>query len=534
MFKNKEKYLNIPNSENYSILFSKIDLIFILILMTIAVFMYIFFHFSIFVSGDEVRYAVGFKELIFDHNQAFNYEMSFGFYKALSPFIFLLPIKEIAVFLNTIGSIAGILILIPLFSLSKSLLNSRIAFFTCLFLIFTPGYWLLSRSGHPSMLSMLFFLCSMTFFSAALTLDKKGKLGAFFSFAVIFAIAAILMRADVILWFMTPFGLAIYHLRRRTNKAFFFTAIFIVISVCLYLLLKLFFLGHLIPPSGGTILYHLRNRLPSILMAIKSIGKNLAFFCFSLLPLCFVCLFLSVAHLFRTKHWRMLALIGLWGGPMLIFLPFMGMDFSRLSVMSLPPALLSISYWIDNRLKNPNLKILIPFALLITSHVGSIVVGPKIPKLYSFNVNYRNLAISSIPINLIFADYYLRKEYLETLNSNVHEVINQTERDIFIVVLDSHFPWYQFESFYDRNVKNLSLISADNDIGFFSAQTSQNKIYFYIVKNWRIELHKLIYFLRLEEIKNAKVHFDQFLLKSPPTKLFFEISEVYKLLKIFN
>jgi hypothetical protein len=509
--------------------FSKIDFILVIALITIAVSMYVIFNFSVFVTSDEVRYAIGFKQLALNYSQPFNYEMSFGYYQTLSLIISLIPQKEIAAFLNTIASTAGTLVLIPLYFLSKALLNSRVAFFTGLFLIFSPSYWLLSRYGHPSMLSILFFLSSMAYFYKALYIKNKGKPGVFLGLAIIFAILAMSMRADVILWFTTPIGLAIYGTKISTKRAYSYTLIFIIACTCLYIISKVFLLGYLINPSGGTVLFHLQNRLPSITIAMKSIIKNSALFSFSLLPLCLVCLFISLVHLAHTKQWRMLALISMWGCPMLIFMPFLGMDFPRLSVMSLPPALLSISLWIDNLAKNGRLKTLIPIALLITSHISLLMLGQEISRLYSFKVSYKDKAISSVPLSLIFTDYYLRKEYLEKLNSDAHTVVNQTERDIVIVTSDSYYPWYMFDLFYERNLTNISLIGEDDDIAFLFAQTSKNRFYFYIVKNWQIQPQKLVSFLNLEETQNAKVHFNLFLFKPASTRLFFEPNEVNQL-----
>lgn len=509
----------------------RIDFLLIIFLITTAALMYVFFHFSTFVISDEIRYAIGFKQLSLNFGQPFNYEMSFAYYRALSPLISSLSTRDIAVFLNAISSIAGILILIPLFFLLRSLLNSRIAFWVGLFLIFTPGYWLLSRYGHPAMLSMLFFMSSMMFFNKAISAKEKGKQIIPFCLAIVFALMAILMRADVVLWFTAPFGLAIYSSRKRTRVTLCFTLIFILSSVCLYLIFKLFLFGDLISPSGGTVLFHLQHRLPSLIVVAKSIMKNLVLFAFSLLPLCLVCLFLSLIYLVRTKQWKILALIGLWGIPMLVFMPFLGMDFSRLSAMSLAPALLSIIYWIDKLVYNRNIKMLLPLALLVISHASLFFIGPRIFTYYSFNVNFNNKPISSVPIDFIFIDYHLRKEYLGAVSTEAHDVINETGRNIVIVTSDTHYPWYAFELLYERKIENISLTGEDDDTAILLIQTPQNRFYFYLVTNWRIRSHELTNFLDLEEIKNTKVHLDSFLLSPPPTKLFYEHDEVDKLLR---
>lgn len=102
-----------PHSRN----FSKIDFILVIALITIAVSMYVIFKFSVFVTSDEVRYAIGFKQLALNYSQPFNFEMSFGYYQTLSLIMSLVPQKEIASFLNTIASTAGTLVLIPLYFL---------------------------------------------------------------------------------------------------------------------------------------------------------------------------------------------------------------------------------------------------------------------------------------------------------------------------------------------------------------------------------------------------------------------------------
>ena len=104
--------------------------VFILFLTILAALMYVLFHFSGFVTSDEVRYAIGFQEWSKKGIEPFNYEMSFGYYLTLKPVIPLLPRVLIPLFLNGISSLAGTLLLIPLFWLIKSLSNSRIALAT--------------------------------------------------------------------------------------------------------------------------------------------------------------------------------------------------------------------------------------------------------------------------------------------------------------------------------------------------------------------------------------------------------------------
>lgn len=281
------------------------------LLLLIAFLSYGFFFFSEFVTSDQVRYAIGFSELSRNGAEPFNYEMSFGYYLALQPFMARLPTAFWPLFLNGLGSLTGTLLLISLYFLIKSLFHPRAAFLTGLFLIFSPPFWLLTRYGHPAI-----------------------------------------------------------------------------------------------------------------------------------------------------------------------------------------PAL----------------------------------TGPLLMKAYPFKIIYQGRPITTVPIEPLFSDYFLRKQYLEEQKQIVNQVIKRTDRNVVIISDTPHVPWYEYGLLIDRRAFFFPRSPANKPGEFSLYQTGQNRFYLWVI-DWQSDPERLHSFLENESFNDHLFHISPFIEAFRPGTLFIEQKEMASLIK---
>jgi hypothetical protein len=505
------------------------DAFFIILLTLLAATLYGIFHFSGFVTPDEVRYGLGFQELSPKELEPFNYEMSFGYYLTIKPLISLLPTTLIPVFLNGISSLAGTLILIPLYLLIKSLSNSRVAFGTGLFLVFSPSYWLLTRYGHPMPLSMIFFFSSMAVLNRSLDNDSTKK-GMWVGLSILLSLCALIMRVDIFLYFLVPLGIVLYK-EDRFQKVLPLLLSFYCLTLLGYLVLKWVALGYIVHPSGGTVAEHFHKRIPDFQIIFKSLIKNTTLFIIGFLPFLSICLFLSILKLFRIKQWRLLALIGLWTLPTALFLPFWAMDFSRLYVPILPPLLFIIVHWLEG-FSSRRFKYVSLIILLIVSHATLALTTSILIKVYPFKTFYQNRPIAMVPIETIISDFFLRRDYLEKQGRLVRQVIQPTERNVVIISDGHHVPWYEYELLVNRQASCFSASLTPKDSDWLVCPTDQNIFYIGVI-GWQSNLETVNSFIHIIEknFADCLFHVNPFMLEMGQDDLFIEKNKLLSTLK---
>lgn len=519
----KLAFTKIPNQNS-----SGQDIFYIILLTFLAATMYGLFYFPGFVAPDEVRYMIGFQELSKKGIEPFNYEMSFGYYLILKPFISLLPTALIPLFLNGISALAGTLLLIPLYHLIKSLSNSRIAFATGLFLVLSPPYWLLTRYGHPMPLSLFFFFSAMAVFKRALDITSTKK-GMWLGLSILLSFCALLLRADILLSLLVPIGIVLYK-EEKFQKTLPLLLFFYCLTLLGYLVLKWLALGYIVHPSGGTLAFNFKQ-IPNISFVFKSLIRNTTLFVIGFLPLLSICLLLSLRELFRTRQWRFLALIGSWTLPTTIFLPFWGIDFSRLYVPILPPLLFTVVYWIDNfsftRHKQVSLIV-----FLIASHATLILTTPLLIKVYPFKTYYQNRPISMVPIEPIFSDYFLRRDYLEKQERIVRQVIQRTDRNVIIISDSHHLPWYEYELLLNRKASCFPASLTLKNSNWLVCPAGQNSFYLGTI-DWQSNLETVSNLILLIEkyFADCLFHVNPFMKEMPQADLFVKKSELLSTLK---
>ncbi len=453
--------------------------------------------------------------------------MSFGYYLVLQPILTRLSASFWPLILNGLSSFFGALLLIPLYFLIKSLFIPRVAFLTGLFLIFSPPFWLLTRYGHPAIPALFFFVSAMAAINRALETDHNRPY-LWWGLAVIGSLMALTVRVDILLSFLAPLGLLFYR-RNKPNRAWGLLSLFYILTFLGYGVIKWSTLGYLLLPSGGTVYTHFQERIPDFSFMVKSLIKNTCLFIFGFLPVMTLCLAASWLRLFLAREWKILVLVVLWSVPTLIFLPFWGRDFSRLSVPILIPMILSVVWWID-RFRWSRLPYVVSLGMLLLSQVTPDLTGPLLMKAYPFKTIYQGRPITTVPIVTLLSDFLLRKHYLEEQERVVNQVIRRTDRNVIIIADTPLAPWYEYGLRVDRRAI-LSPWSPTNKPGEFALyRTGQNRFYLWVI-DWQSNPEKWQSLMEGETFNHYLFHISPFIEGFRPGSLFLEQKEMAALLK---
>lgn len=409
------------------------------ILVGIASVTYLTFFFPIFVTSDIVRYAIGFNSLQQPGAELFNYEMSFGYYLLVHTLVEQWPTLNSPQFINGLGVVASLGLLVWLYKLMHSLTSAPVAFLACLYLLFSPGFWLLSRSGHPAIIGLSLFFAGVAVFNYAV--DRQLPL---WSIVLIInlLVAALLIRVDLVLLLLLPVALLIYKQQWNTRLLYKICLLY-SLTVGMYLGLRWWLLDYMVDPTEGTIQNHMESRLLNLPYTFLSIFRNIGLFAFSALPLMVFYWVLAISWLIIKRQWRMLTLITAWMVPYSIFLPFWGMDYARLSVPALPAAMLVINYWLDH-VSRGYVKYALIIASLVVAHLMTFVTAPLLARSFPFTIHYKEFPVSAVPIQFVALDYLFRKDYLASQNEKARVITEQARQNMVIVVDSPHTPWYVY------------------------------------------------------------------------------------------
>ena len=118
-----------------------------------------------------------------------------------------LPLPAVPALLNWLNVIMGSLMLVPLYLLWRRLTRPSVAFLGCLLFSVTPAFWLANIYGTPHLPSFALFVTSL-WLIAGWVRDggDKMKNGRFIG-AVVLAVLAVALKADMILCFGAYLGL---------------------------------------------------------------------------------------------------------------------------------------------------------------------------------------------------------------------------------------------------------------------------------------------------------------------------------------
>lgn len=443
-----------------------------IVLCATAILLYACFHFVVLADSDQIRYVIGFKQWIEQGIEPFNYEMSFAYYWALRPFAAWLPPSAVPAVSNGLSAVAGTLALLPLYELFRSLVGARVAFFSTLFFLLSPAYWTITRYGHPVIPALFFFFCALAAFEHAMS-AHHGRLAPAAGtrrvtgglvLAMLCALAALALRGDLLLAFLAPLGLLLY---RPSSRRWMIrtTGIFYGGVLAGTMALRWLVLGYVLNPAGGTLRYHLTERIGDLQSMISHSIKNAALLFFSLLPLVAVGIGIAVLWLIYRRQWRLLTLVSLWSlPPLLAFLPFGGMDYIRLTLPALPPLFLALVVWIDHATP-VRFRVLAPILLLIVSHLTPGLTRPVLTRAYQFKATYNDQPVTSIPLEPLVVGFMIDRDFFDAQQRLAQDVTSAGEPPVAILATSTQMPWYLYELIVMQNADcRLISVAGSRDV----------------------------------------------------------------------
>jgi hypothetical protein len=211
---------------------------------------------------DPALYILSLEEIVHPPKEVasfiFNQEMSFGYYELLSIInrIVSHDISQLVIILNYLNAIFGTFLIFIFGLLAKRLAGEVIAILSMFILLLDHAIWNWSLYGHPGIMSVTFFIFSLYFFDKGATNTKivsetsptRNKQVGYFILSGMLALAALLLRIDIIFVFASYLLLYNYRKRERQNirdLLLFFGLIFLS-----YVILKYLALGYVM---GNTI-----------------------------------------------------------------------------------------------------------------------------------------------------------------------------------------------------------------------------------------------------------------------------------------
>ena len=427
-----------------------------------AIFSAYYFIFQGFPSDEYILYALGIHNIvqngIVEIPKSFNGEMSFGYYVLLYGLMSLFKSNiELSRLMNSIGAVSSILMIYFIFRLFRSLLNDKnIALFICLNVMLAPSAWIFMHSGHPVIIAMTFYFGSLFYFDKLALNDfnfAKSKTDCI-SF-IILSLLATMFRLDIFLAYGGYLGIMYFRgLVSIVNLRKIFSLF--GISLIFLLLLRYVCLGYLINPTGGRLTYHIVQRLDSKYI-FKDVLKNLALW---VVGVNIFISFLAILGIIRfgTKS-KLVVMLLLTTLPFCIFLPFTGMEISRLTLPTVPiivaVAVFSIYTFITKRAV---------IALLLTIFIAQIVPIPMyylIKSYYPLKVKIQDRYIAKVPIGFLFTDHYYRQKLIDTKTEIAKKVASEKEGDILIIDLVADGLYYIYYIIKLRHVLSSNFILED-------------------------------------------------------------------------
>ena len=452
--------------------------------------------------------------------------MSFGYYLLFKPLAKALPAEMLPVCLNILGSVAAVLLLIPLFFMTESLFSSRTAFFTCLFLIFTPNYWLLTRSGHPLIFALLLFITGLAAFEkyTSRAREKSWLLGA----TSLLMVGALLMRVDFLLWIFSFLGLLLVK-KRLNRRVIFLLFLFALFVIGGYLFLKWSFFGFIFRPGEEAIPADILSWFSGFGTMMNTVLKNSGRFLLGVLPVVAICFILSLLHLIRAGNWRLLGFVALWASPALVFVLLAGRSFGRLIIPALFPLFMVMADWMDGILNR--YKHIIPLSLLFFAHLLPFLYSPIVGRIYSSRIVFEGRPVHSVPAAPLLTYFGHKRKYLLSVQDVVERVIQNRKNNVVIITDSTHSPWYLYKLVVDRRADCYTSPGYVDSLPLHSCQTGENCFSIFVIRHQK-ELARAKEKLSMKEYERALFHIPPFIQDLAGEDLFFDKAEIQKRLEI--
>lgn len=496
-------------------------------ILGIASFSAYYFVFQGFPSDEYILYALGIHNIyqngMAEIPKSFNAEMSFGYYILLYGLMSLFKSNiELSRLINSVGAVSSIIMIYFVFNLFYSLFNDKkIALFICLNVMLSPAIWLYTHSGHPGIFAMTFYIGSLYYFDRLALNDfdfKQSKIDSIL--CLLLSIFAVIFRLDIFLAYGGYLGI-IYFRGLISSVNLYKVFILFVLLLIFLLILRYIFLGYFINPTGGRLTYHIINRLDPKYIFLN-ISKNLVFWIVG------VNIFISLLLLYSIFQFgiksKLVIILVLWILPFCIFLPFSGMEVSRLILPTVPIIVSVAVFYITTIFKKRTIIALL--SSLIIAQILPIPLYYLIERYYPLKVNIQGRYIAKVPIGFLFEDHYYRQKLIEAKTEIAQRIASETKDDILIVDFAGEGLYYIYYFLRSRNILSSNFILKNgsfdcklyNNLSIGKFVTAENKFYILCLNhNWQHQT-PITDAIRRFNISKDKIHIDYFISEMPVSK----------------
>jgi hypothetical protein len=385
-------------------------------------------------TGDAMQYAGGLEEML-THGfsrigKAFNSDLAIGYYLVIYCLMKVLGgVLELSVVMNLLSAFSSVVLQLILFTFFHRLTQSaRVAFFTCMATLLAPSIWMHAHFGHPVLPAVSLFASALlvldTITGSALT--ARQRIVRWTGFLLLSAAAAII-RLDIILAYGAFVGLLFF---RRSFTRTNVVTIFAILTITMVLVFGAYrlVLGTLTVPGERELLYHVENRLNSHMIISRSL-KNVALFVCGMNVVTFVLALVGFARVgLRSRLW---VLVLAWLLPWCVFLPFQGMDFSRIAIPAMPPLILLAIMYVDSIVRHR--KTVVLAAVIIAAQLAAAVSYYPVTALYPFQEQYDGRVIAGVPLGFPPADQAVRQQMIIGQDSIAQRVAGERQSNVLIV-----------------------------------------------------------------------------------------------------
>jgi hypothetical protein len=394
-----------------------------------------FFVYEGFATDDSVRYALGLQSInekgIAEIAHAFHGEMSFGYYLLLG-FLAKLVGDSVSLsnLMNNFNAAISVVLLCSLFLFFDALCSDRkLSFFACLMVMLSPSIWFLSHYGHPALLSLAFFIDSLFVYDRIICGRRINQhSGLLWLVFILLSTIALATRLNNALAYGVCFGLL--HFRHALSIRTFCKT-FGVLIVVLFLVfgLSYFVLGYLMNPLENEIAPHVANRLGGAQIIIRNVVKNCVLWAMSANVLIVLLAGLGVIRLGLFS--RLGVLLISWITPWCIFLPFGGIDFSRIAAPTIPIISLAAAAYVTAIFKRRQVLAL-GLVLILAQGIAVAMYYPLV-RIYPFTTEIDGRVLAEIPLGFLPEDHYCRQRAINAYEHIAELVTSERDANVFIV-----------------------------------------------------------------------------------------------------
>jgi hypothetical protein len=383
--------------------------------------------------GDSLIYATDIFELARDGlgrlGQKFNGGVSPAYFVVLRALAKLSAgAVEFSAVMNGINAAASVLLMGVLYAFFSRLSAQRwTPLFAALAVLLSPSIWLQSHFGHPGLLSVVLFIASVLALDHALcelTRDRVAPLP-WIGFALCGG-AALATRIDIVLCFGAYLGLVWYR-RPPVRKGIVPALVVVALAAVGYVVFRRMTLGTAALPTDK-VTFHVSERLHQVSL-VRTVVKNLVLWSMAPGVLIFVVGILGLARL-PARH----RIFGLsWILPFTIFLPFYGVDVSRVVGPTVPILAFAGFEWVEPRLRRSYFLAL--GGVLAAAQLTCAAMYYPIVKLYPFKFWVDGRAMAEVPLGFVVADHLYRQKWSTEMMRDAREVTSPRSGNVGIIGL---------------------------------------------------------------------------------------------------